>query len=89
MLRAKYGASLGQEWENAEAEMIVRGGGEADTDKMVAGTYIEAKEREENLKIHQENLQLLAKMSPVCVCVCMYVCTCYCVIVYMCVCVHI
>ena len=66
MLERKYGADLSSVGWVEE----VRGGGEGGdvdaaeaVDKMIAQEFMDAKEREAQLKIHQENMQKIAKMS--------------------------
>ena len=74
MLQRKYGSDLtsvgfeagpqGGVGLDATANETIFGGGSREVDMMIAAEYVEAKERENQWKIHQENMQTIAKMTP-------------------------
>lgn len=74
MLQRKYGSDLtsvgfeagpqGGMGADADADASSHGGGSHQVDRMIAEEYVAAKERENQWKIHQENMQTIAKMSP-------------------------
>jgi hypothetical protein len=74
MLRRKYGSDLtsvgfeagprGGMGLDAATNETLFDGGSGEVDRMIAAEYVEAKERENQWKIHEENMQTIAKMTP-------------------------
>lgn len=63
MLRKKYGEDLGQEWEDKDSQKLEADGNYVQ--KLMVDTMRDSKDREESMKIHQDNMGKIAKMSPV------------------------